>query len=338
MKANESVRVRDVQLTRLGLGTAPLGGLFDTVSPRAAGATIDEAHRLGIGFFDTAPLYGYGVAERRLGEALARFDRDGYAVETKVGRLLRVGADHHVDPSVDMPEYAGAPLYKDTGDAVPVFDFSYDAAMRSIEESLGRLGLDRVDIVHVHDPDDYVDEAIEGACRAVCSLRDQGVVGAVGIATDFTDTAVRVVRAADVDCALIAGQTTLLDHRAVTTLLPMASERGIAVIAASVFNSGILADPFRNLTFSYTPAPREVVERAREMSTVCGRFDIPLAAAALQFPFRHPAVASVLVGCRTPDEVADNVRWLDMTIPDGLWSALERECGVPLNLETTGAP
>jgi D-threo-aldose 1-dehydrogenase len=293
---------------------------------------------LGIGFFDTAPLYGYGVAERRLGQALAGFDRQHYAVETKVGRLLRVGAADGGDPSVDTPQYAGEPLYKDTGEAVPVFDFSYDAAMRSIEESLDRLGLDRVDIVHVHDPDDYIDEAINGACRAVRDLRDQGVVGAVGIATDFTQTAVQIIRAADVDCVLIAGRTTLLDHSAITTLLPLASGRGIAVIAASVFNSGILADPFRNLAFAYTPAPPEILDRARAMSAVCDRYGVPLAAAALQFSFRHPSVAGVLVGCRTPDEIAENVRWLAIDIPDELWSALADECGVPLSLDSKQSP
>jgi D-threo-aldose 1-dehydrogenase len=332
MKADEVILVRDVEVTRLGLGTAPLGGLFDTVSSHAAQETIEQAHRMGVAFFDTAPLYGYGVAERRLGEVLSRMDRRGYAVETKVGRLLRVGAEAAADPGVDTPLFGDQPLYKDTGDAVPVFDFSYDAAMRSIEESLNRLGLDRVDIIHVHDPDDYVDEAIEGACRAVCELRDQGVVGAVGIATDFTETAVRVIRGADVDCALIAGRTTLLDHSAIDTLLPLASDRAIAVIAASVFNSGILADPLRNLAFAYTPASREIIDRARKMSAICARHDVPLAAAALQFSFRHPAVASVLVGCRTPGEVSENVRWLDLPIPDELWSVLERECGVPLSM------
>ncbi|BBZ30573.1 oxidoreductase [Mycolicibacterium madagascariense] len=332
MRADDPVRIRDVAVTRLGLGTAPLGGLFDAVSSVAAHATIEEAHRAGIAFFDTAPLYGYGVAERRLGEVLVRIDRGAYAVETKVGRLLRTGADPAEDPNVDAPLFGGEPLYKDTGEAVPVFDFSYDAAMRSIEESLDRLGLDRVDIVHVHDPDDYVDAAIEGACRAMCALREQGVVGAVGIATDFTETAVRVVREADVDCALIAGRTTLLDHGAVTTLLPLAYERGVDVIAASVFNSGILADPWRNLAYAYAPASPEHVQRARRMSEVCAGHDVPLAAAALQFSFRHPAVVSVLVGCRTPEEVRANVDWLSLSIPEELWSALDRECGVPQRL------
>jgi D-threo-aldose 1-dehydrogenase len=332
MRAEEVVQIRDVDVTRLGLGTAPLGGLFDTVSSLAARQTIERAQELGIAFFDTAPLYGYGVAERRLGGVLARVDRRDFAVETKVGRLLRADADPAVNPDVDAPLYAGAPLYKDTGDAVPVFDFSYDAAMRSIEESLGRLGLDRVDIVHVHDPDDYVDEAIAGACRAVCELRDQGVVRAVGIATDFTETAVRVIRGADVDCALIAGRTTLLDHSAVTTLLPLATERAVTVIVASVFNSGILADPLRNKVFAYAPAAPEMLALAQRMAEICARHHVPLAAAALQFPFRHPAVASVLVGCRTPEEVSENVRWLDVAIPDDLWSELERDCGVPLSL------
>lgn len=335
MRADDVVRIRDVEVTRLGLGTAPLGGLFETVSPGAARKTIERAHRLGIGFFDTAPLYGYGVAERRLGEVLAGLDRSDYAVETKVGRLLRLGADPAADPNVDAPLYAGAPLYRDTGEAVPVFDFSYDAAMRSIEESLDRLGLDRVDIVHVHDPDDYVDDAIAGACRAVCDLRDQGVVGAVGIATDFTETAVRVIQGADVDCALIAGRTTLLDHSAVDVLLPLVSERGIGVIAASVFNSGILADPLHNKAFAYLPASREIVEQARAMSAICAEYGVPLAAAALQFSFRHPAVVSVLVGCRTEDEVTDDIRWLETTIPDDLWLALESRCGVPHSLVPT---
>jgi D-threo-aldose 1-dehydrogenase len=328
-----TARIRDVEITTLGLGTAPLGGLFTPVGEDTALATVARGYELGIRFFDTAPLYGYGTAERRLGAGLRAAglgDATDVVIETKVGRLLRA-----VEPGdgyeVDLTQsHNGEPFYKDTGPAVPVFDYTYDGALRSFEESLKRLGVDRVGILQVHDPDAHVGAAISGACRAAVSLRDQGVVGAVGVATDFTATATAILAEVDLDAVLIAGRWSLLDHQALDELLPMALERGAGVIAAGVFNSGILAGGPAAPTFDYVPAPREVIDRVARMDEVCRRHGVPLPAAALQFPFRHPAVVSVLTGARSPREVEENVARLGALVPDALWHDLERECGVPV--------
>jgi D-threo-aldose 1-dehydrogenase len=301
------------------------------VSDEAALATVTRAYELGLHYFDTAPLYGYGSAERRLGEALSVFPRSSFALSTKVGRLLRNPSTHVARFGVDATQtYEGVPFYKDTGPDVPYFDFTYDGAMRSIDESLSRLDLDYVDLAHVHDPEGHLDQALNGACRALRDLRDQGVVGAVGVGTDYSNTAVRFIEEADIDCVLIAGRWTLLDHDAMNELLPRAASRGVPVIAAGVFNSGVLASSRNGGTFDYTPCPTEIRERAAKLEMVCGRFDVPLKAAALQFPFSHSAVVSVVVGARSPEEIEENVHLADLEIPEELWHALNEECGVLL--------
>jgi D-threo-aldose 1-dehydrogenase len=331
MKAADTTTIRNVTVTRLGLGTAPLGGLFAPVREDAAVATVDAAWEAGLRLFDTAPLYGYGTAERRLGRALASRPRDEVTVTTKVGRLLRepaAGVSWDVDTS---QEFEGEPFYKDTGAAIPVFDFSYDGVLRSLDESLARLGLDRVDIVHIHDAESHVAEAIAGAYPALARLRDEGVIGAVGLAIDFCEPAVEILQAVDLDCVLIAGRWTLLDQRAAHALLPRALERGVAIIAAGVFNSGLLADPGApGATFDYVPSSPDMRGRAQAMAAVCARYDVPLKAAALQFPHRHPAVATVLTGARTPDELIENERLFSLPLPTDLWADLAAECGVPM--------
>jgi D-threo-aldose 1-dehydrogenase len=329
VKPTDSVAVRGISLPRLGLGTAPLGGLFASVPDSQAHATVDTAWSLGIRFFDTAPLYGYGSAERRLGKALAGVPRDGYTLATKVGRLLRRVSDGD-GADVDRTQmYEGQPFYKDTREAVPVFDFSYDGALRSLEESLDRLGVDRIDIVHVHDPEEHLDEAIDGACRALLELRDQGVVGAVGVGIDYCAPAVRLVEEVDLDCLLIAGRWTLLDHEALGALLPRALERQVAIIAAGVFNSGVLASPTVGATFDYVPCSPEILARAQRMAGVCARHGVPLKAAALQYPYRHAAVAAVVTGARSPAEISENVELAGVELPEALWEELSAECGVP---------
>lgn len=329
MKPTDTVAVRGLSVTRLGLGTAPLGGLFTSVPDDVAGATVEAAWDLGLRLFDTAPLYGYGSAERRLGEALDGRPRNAFSLATKVGRLLReVSEGDGLD--LDRTQmHEGQPFYKDTSYAVPVFDFSYDGALRSLEESLVRLGVDRLDIVHVHDPDDHVEEAISGACRALIDLRDQGVIGAVGVGIDHCSPAVRFVEQVDLDCLLIAGRWTLLDQEALTSLLPRALERGVGIFAAGVFNSGVLANPNGSSTFDYVPCSADVLTRAQRMEAVCARYDVPLKAAALQFPYRHPAVVAVVTGARSPFEITENVELAGLRLPTDLWEELAEECGVP---------
>lgn len=293
-------------LSRLGLGTAPLGGLYKAVSDEQAQAAVDRAWSLGLRFFDTAPLYGSGLSERRLGTALRNRPREQFALSTKVGRLLRAG-----EPA---EAFKGAPAL------APVFDFSHDGALRSLAESLERLGLDRVDIALIHDPDDHFAEALAGAYVALERLRAEGVVSAIGVGMNQAALLARFARETDVDCFLVAGRYTLLDRGAQPELLPLCEERGIAVIAGGVFNSGILVD---GETFDYTPAPASVRERVAQLREICARWHAPLAAAALQFPLRHPAVASVLVGCRSGQEVEEDARLFSLDLPDGLWEELE---------------
>ena len=282
----------------IGLGTAPLGGLYDAVDDDTALAVVDRAWELGIRYFDTAPYYGSGLAERRLGEALRGRPRDELVVSTKVGRLLRP----------DVSGWRGA-----------YFDFSHDAALRSLDESLSRLGLDRVDIVLVHDPDDHYDEALTGAFAALRRLREEGVVRAIGVGMNQAELLCRFAREADPDCFLVAGRYTVLDRTAEAELLPLCEERGIAVIAGGVFNSGILAG---GDTFDYQTAPPDVVARVRALGEVCARWEVPLPAAAVQFPGRHPAVRSTLVGCRSVAELEEDVRLFGLELPVGLWQEL----------------
>ena len=299
-------------MTTLGLGSAPLGGLFEPVADDEALRTVEAAWDAGIRFFDTAPLYGHGLAERRLGEVLRAKPRDEFVIATKVGRLLRADA-----PAEPGQAYKGVPPLN------PVFDFSYDGVMRSVEESLERLGLDRVDVLHIHDPDDHYDEALQGAYRALDRLRAEGSVKAVGAGMNQAEMLARFARAADFDCFLLAGRYTLLDRIGETELLPLCVEKNIAIIAGGVFNSGILADPRPGATFNYQAAPSELVVRAQGLRETCRQHGVDLKAAAIQFPLRNPAVATVLTGCRSVAEVEENVGMFHSPIPDDLWPELD---------------
>jgi D-threo-aldose 1-dehydrogenase len=293
-----------IVLGRLGLGTAPIGGLYDAVDDETAQAVVERAWVLGLRYFDTAPLYGAGMAERRLGAVLRAKPREEFTISTKVGRLLRPGR------SVSH----GAPALVD------YFDFSHDAALRSLEESLGRLGLDRIDVAFVHDPDDHVDEALAGSFEALRRLRDEGVVRAIGVGANHTAVLCRFAREADPDCFLVAGRYTALDRSAAEELLPLCEQRGVAVIAGGAFNSGVLAG---GNTFDYEPAQPEVVARVERLRETCARHGVPLPAAAVQFPLRHPVVATVLVGCGSPEEVSEDVRLANIQVPGALWAELE---------------
>lgn len=305
-------------VTRSGLGTAPIGGLFTEVSDAAAHETVDRAYEAGLRFFDTAPLYGHGLAERRLGRALASRLRDDFVVATKVGRLLR--GDVHLGYDT---MFRGAPPVN------PVFDFSYDGVIRSVEESLGRLGLDRIDVLHIHDPDEHYEEALRGAFAALARLRDEGVIRAVGAGMNQVEPLERFAVEADFDCFLVAGRYTLLDQSAALRLLPLCSERRISVIVGGVYNSGILANPVPGATFDYQPAPRHWLERAKKLAAVCKRHSVPLMAAALQFPLAHPAVATLLVGARSAAELDESLGHLSFAIPPELWADLKDERLLP---------
>ncbi|WP_419847779.1 aldo/keto reductase [Candidatus Poriferisocius sp.] len=293
-----------------GLGTAPLGGLYENVSHDEGVATVLAALDAGYEYLDTAPLYGYGRAESIVGDAL-RHAESMPMVSTKVGRLL----DHTtVRPTGDM--FAGA---------VGAFqwDFSASGVRRSLESSLDRLGLDRVDVAFIHDPDRFADQALAEAYPEMEALRSEGLVGLIGIGMNEPQLPTRFVRDTDIDVMLIAGRYTLLDRSAAEELLPEAIRRGVHVIAAGVYNSGILTGDEATPHFDYAPAPQKLVERTDVLACVCDRFGTKLRTAAVQFPSRHPAVDTVLVGARSPLEAAENLQNFTAAVPHGLWGVLE---------------
>jgi D-threo-aldose 1-dehydrogenase len=301
---------RGVEVTRIGLGTAPLGNLFQPVDDDEAIGTVTTAWDAGIRFFDTAPLYGHGLAESRLGEGLRGYPRDAYVVSSKVGRLLRPDSD--CDPGV----------FRVPRGIAPRFDYSRDGVLRSVEESLDRLGLDRLDVVLVHDPDDHEREALDGAFPALIELRDQGVVRAIGSGMNQSEMLARFVDRIDLDCVLLAGRYTLLD-RGGAELIDTCAERGIGVILGGVFNSGVLASVDADATFDYEPASSSLRERATELRQACERNAVPLPAAALDFALRNPAVSAIVVGARSADEIRDDVTWAQAGIPQSLRDELD---------------
>lgn len=298
-----------VQVSRLSLGGAPIGGLKEPDAAQTTHEIVMRAYALGIRLFDTAPLYGSGASERRMGAALRQLPRDAIVVATKVGRLIRPA---------------------DGGTLKAVFDFSYDGVMRSVEESLARLGLDRVDILHIHDPDRHFDEALGGAYKALDRLRAEGVISAVGSGMNQQEMPARFARAARFDCFLLAGRYTLLDQVGLKDLLPLCVEKGIGIIIGGVYNSGILANPRPGATFNYRPAEPPWLERAQRLEAVCARHDTPLQAVAIQFPLAHPAVSTVLTGVRSVAELEENERMFRYPVPDALWQDLKAEGLLPV--------
>ena len=306
-----------LSVTELGLGGAPLGNLYFAIDDEAALATIDAAWHHGLRYFDTAPHYGLGLSEHRLGDALAGRPRDEFVVSTKVGRLI-----------VDNPAPSGSDLAAGGFD-VPdtrtrLRDYSRDGVLRSLDDSLSRLRLDKIDIVYVHDPEDHMDDALDHALPALAELRAQGVIAAIGAGMNHSDPLLRIVRESDVDVVMVAGRWTLADRRA-AELLSAAQARSVSVVAAAPFNSGLLSDPWAaDSRFDYQAAPRSLVEFARRAAQGCADLHVTLQQAALQFPLRHPAVVSVMVGMRSPVEVEANARWAAAPVPERVWPAIER--------------
>ena len=294
----------------LGLGGGPLGGLFAAVDEETAVEVVERAWDRGIRLYDVAPFYGHGRAERFMGQVLREKPRDEFVLSTKVGRLLR-------------PEAADAPSdFVQTEGVGPVFDFSADGVRRSLEESLTRLGLDRVDIALIHDPDDHLDQAIADAHSALARLRDERVVQAIGVGTNSCATAARIVTETDVDHVLLAGRITLLDNSGVSDVLPLCEERAVSVIAAGVFNSGILASPRSDAHFEYREASDAVRGRALTLERICESRGVPLTAAAIRYPLRHAAVDAVVVGVRSVDELDANIAAFEVVVPDEFWDEL----------------
>ena len=320
-----------VRVSRLGFGCAPIGGLYRAVAEEDAISTARHAWDVGIRYFDVAPLYGYGNAERRLGRALAGRPRDAFAVSTKVGRRLDPRDAIAPDADVDRQAQAGREdaFYVDTPPVRPVFDYSYDGVLRQVEESLGRLELDRVDILYIHDPDDHWESAISGAYPALERLRAQGAVGAIGAGMNQWQMLARFARETDVDIFLLAGRYTLLDQSALPELLPLCEEKGIGIALGGVMNSGILADPRPGATFDYAPADAPLVERARRLRDVCTSHGVPLKAAAVRFAVAHPAVVSLIAGVRSQEHLDEYPELMRHPIPGTLWEELRAEGLIP---------
>lgn len=260
----------------------------------------------------TAPHYGAGLSEQRIGDFLTGRPRAEFVVSTKVGRRL-VPATGLVD---------GAEQFYDTPALSRVRDYSADGTLRSLEDSLRRLRLDRADIALIHDPDDHMAEALDGAYPALARLHADGIVGAIGVGVNSASVAEWFVARCDLDCVLVAGRYTLLDDSAAASLFPLCLARGVAVLAAGVFNSGILADPADGARYDYTPAEPAVLARARRIAEICARYDVPVAAAALRYVLRHPAVTAAVVGARTPKEISADAGYLSQAVPEALWAEL----------------
>ena len=311
---SEKVKLKrsNLEVTRMGLGTAPLGGLFKSVTDQDGEDLLQTALALGINYFDTAPQYGHGVAEVRVGNAL-RGAKNPFVIETKVGRVLR-----HVEGVEPEQWFPDAPR-----DIVPIYDYSSAGIKQAFEESLERLGLPHIDIVLMHDAEDYIKEATENAFPVLADLRSQGLIKAIGLGMNYVEPALEIMKGTDLDIALIAGRFTLLDQVAQKELFPYALKNNIDISMGGVLNSGVLANPAPGATYNYLPASDEVIARAKAIGDFMKERNVPLLAAALQFPHRHPAVTTVIVGPRNRAELETNIENFEYQLPEGLWDELE---------------
>lgn len=320
---------------RLGLGGAPLGNLFDAVSDGQARQLVDAAWRSGCRSFDTAPHYGHGLSEHRLGAALRGHAPADFVLSSKVGRLL-------------TPDAAAPRAQHGYVDILPfrqAWDFSASGTRRSVEDSLQRLGLARLDVAYVHDPDaathgtnapKVLRQVLDETLPALRQLQQEGLIGAIGLGTNDVDVVLQVLARADLDVLMLAGRYSLLDHAALPELLPQCMARGVRVALGGVFNSGILAIGTRGgaATFDYAPAAREWLERTARIESVCDAFGVPLRAAALQFPLAHPAVDIVMLGARKVAEWEDAQAMLRHPVAPEFWAALQAQGLIPLEAPT----
>ncbi len=326
----EKVGLQGLEVTRLGLGGTTFGNMYSALDEQEGFDVIDASYAAGVRYFDTAPLYGYGMSETKMGPGLARYNRDEIAISSKVGYVLkeRQEGDDYVDLFVDAPKLTS------------YFDYSRDAVLRSIEGSLKRLKTDRLDIVLIHDPDEgksiepgwvpgdraNFDQVMAEAYPALAELREQGVVKAIGLGMNQWQMLADFARAGNFDAFLLAGRYTLLEQESLRELLPLCAEREVRIIIGGPYNSGILATgAIEGATYNYAAAPEPLLERVRGIEAVCARHDVPLQAAALQFPFGHSAVATVIPGARTVAEVEGNVGFLQHAISADFWAELKQE-------------
>jgi D-threo-aldose 1-dehydrogenase len=312
MKHGDRVKLRTgLEISRMALGSAAFGGLYASVTDEQCQETFSAAIGDGISYLDTAPHYGKGRSEMRIAQSLKSIDRSSVVISTKVGRLL-------VPSSTDVDTF-----FLDADNSVErQFDFSASGMRKSFEDSLRRLGTDHIDILFIHDPDDHADDAVLKAYPELEKMKSEGLIKAIGVGMNQCEIPSRMIRETDIDMVLIAGRYSLLDQSAADELLPLALERGVDVIAAGVFNSGILANPVKGATYDYMPASDELIARAQRIREVLDGHHISLTGAAMHFPLQHPAVKAVLVGCRSAGEVAKNIEEFDKAIPNKVWEDL----------------
>jgi D-threo-aldose 1-dehydrogenase len=317
-----------LRVTILGLGTATLGNLYAPVTDADAAATLTAAFDSGLNFVDTAPFYGHGWSEHRVGEALHNRKRDDIVLSTKIGRLLQPK-----DPAkgIDGGVFAAVLPFE------PMFDYSYDGVMRSLEDSLQRLGTHRVDVLLIHDVDRWthgsqeasdrrIKEVMEGGYKAMVKLREAGVIGAIGAGLNEWDTCQTLAEISDLDCFLLAGRYTLLEQESLKTFLPLCAKRKIGIFLGGPYNTGILATgAVSGAMYNYAPAKPDILERVRKIEAVCRRHEVTLASAALQFPLAHPAVCAVIPGAKTAAEVKRNIATVEAPISADLWAELKQE-------------
>ncbi|MCB0840132.1 MAG: aldo/keto reductase [Bacteroidetes bacterium] len=312
--------------TIFGLGGTGVANMYSPTNRKTAFDTMHTAWDLGVRYFDMAPLYGYGLSERRMGDFLRNKPRNEFVLSTKVGRILKPGTRNS---QTDIYAASNMPFYVE-------YDYTYDGAMRSFEDSLQRLGMDKIDILFIHDigVDTHPPEtqpgifktAMEGAYKALDKLRSEGVISGIGLGVNEWRVCEKATEYGDFDCFLLAGRFTLLEQTALETFLPMCLEKNISVVVGGVFNSGLLIDPYMpEPMYNYEPAPLEMIERAKTIDAICRKHQVPMTAAALQYPLTHPAVCSVLSGCRSGQEVREVIDWMEMDIPVGLWEELKME-------------
>ena len=319
-----SITKKKLKIKNISYGTAVLGNYYEVLSNEEASKVINKAFDLGINYFDTAPLYGFGLSEHRVGMNLQLKDRDSYILSTKVGRLLSPA-----DPKeIDRGAWKGGLNFN------PYYDYSYDGTMRCIEQSMHRLGISKIDILHIHDVDyfthkekhlveKYFSEAIKGAYKALEELRRNGNISAISIGINEFEMAERFLKEVDVDCVMLAGRYTLLEQNSLKTFLPLCEKNKVDILLAAPFNSGILAGNENNLNWNYAKASKELIDKVHSLKKICGNYNIPLAAAAIQFPLAHPVVKTVVTGAVNVKELEDNVSYLDVKIPNDFWQELK---------------
>jgi len=309
----------DISVTCFGFGGASMGNMYRVAHDDAAMEAIRSAYKAKVRYFDTAPMYGFGKSERLYGSVLKDQPRDSFVLSTKVGRLILAG-----EPT---PESEDTP-FVEINNAYSIFDYSRDGVLRSLEESRKRLGIDRIDIVYIHDPDvnDSFKQALEEAFPALADLKSQGIIGAIGAGMNQAEMLCEFAKNADFDCFLLAGRYTLLDQIALQELLPLCQQKNISIVIGGAYNSGILATgAVEGAHYNYAPAPPEIMEKTRKIETVCARFNIPMKAAALQFPFGHPTVVSNIPGVKTKERFEENLSLFTHPIPAGFWAVLKEE-------------